>query len=233
MKYMGSKQRIAKHILPIILADRMPNQTYVEPFCGGCNSLDKVQNPRVANDSNKYLIALFKEMQSKSPFNPPEIDEGQYKHIRENKKEYEDWLVGYVGFNLSFAAKFFGGYARDKAGLRDYASEARRNLVAQQKNIEGIEFTCGDYTEIFIPDYSIIYCDPPYRNTTKYSTKDFDHESFYDWCRLKVNEGHTIFVSEYNMPLDFECVWSKELTSSLTQDTGSKKAIEKLFKLTK
>ena len=45
MKYMGSKQRIAKHILPIILASRETNQTYVEPFCGGCNSIDKVQNP--------------------------------------------------------------------------------------------------------------------------------------------------------------------------------------------
>lgn len=29
MKYMGSKERIAKHILPIILKDRKPEQWYV------------------------------------------------------------------------------------------------------------------------------------------------------------------------------------------------------------
>ena len=37
MKYMGSKNRIAKYILPIILKDRLEGQWYVEPFCGGCN----------------------------------------------------------------------------------------------------------------------------------------------------------------------------------------------------
>ena len=39
-----------------------------------------------------------------------------------------------------------------------------------------------------------------------------------------------MFISEYYMPEDkFECVWQKEITSSLTKDTGSKKATEKLF----
>ena len=39
-----------------------------------------------------------------------------------------------------------------------------------------------------------------------------------------------MFISEYDMPEDrFECVWSKEISSSLTKDTGSKKGIEKLF----
>jgi DNA adenine methylase len=38
-------------------------------------------------------------------------------------------------------------------------------------------------------------------------------------------------VSEYNAPEDFECLWSKEVNNSLTKDTGSKKGIEKLFKM--
>ena len=45
------------------------------------------------------------------------------------------------------------------------------------------------------------------------------------------NLGHQVFVSEYSMPEDFKCVWQKEIVSSLTQDTGSKKAVEKLFTL--
>lgn len=35
MKYLGSKARIAKEILPIILKDRKVGQYYVEPFVGG------------------------------------------------------------------------------------------------------------------------------------------------------------------------------------------------------
>ena len=110
MKYMGSKNRIAKHILPIMLMDRKPDQWWVEPFVGGANMIDKVDGKRLGNDCNKYLIALLKELQMQIPFEPPHIGEQEYKTIQHNKDKYPDWLVGYVGFNLSFAAKFFGGY---------------------------------------------------------------------------------------------------------------------------
>ena len=63
MKYMGSKARFAKEILPIILQGRKPNQYYVEPFVGGCNIMDKVKGNRIGADSNKYLIALWKGLQ--------------------------------------------------------------------------------------------------------------------------------------------------------------------------
>lgn len=45
MKYMGSKSRIVDNILPII-QERLRDyniKTYIEPFCGGCNVIDKVQ----------------------------------------------------------------------------------------------------------------------------------------------------------------------------------------------
>lgn len=44
---MGSKRRIAKDILPIILENRTPEQFYVEPFVGGANMIDKVQGKRI------------------------------------------------------------------------------------------------------------------------------------------------------------------------------------------
>lgn len=50
MKYMGSKNRIAKYILPIILKDRKECQWYVEPFVGGCNTIDKVVGNRIGSD---------------------------------------------------------------------------------------------------------------------------------------------------------------------------------------
>ena len=44
----------------------------------------------------------------------------------------------------------------------------------------------------------------------------------------------TIFVSEYNAPDDFKCVWQKEAKSSLSANGkigGNKISVEKLFKI--
>ena len=82
-----------------------------------------------------------------------------------------------------------------------------------------------------MPDKSFIYCDPPYENTTSYKNK-FDHNKFWDWCREKAKQGHQIFISEYNAPDDFECVWSQEVKSSLSANGiagGNKVSVEKLF----
>ena len=54
---MGSKNRIDKEILPIILDNRR-DETFVDVFCGGCNIIDKVSGNRIANDKNRYLIAM-------------------------------------------------------------------------------------------------------------------------------------------------------------------------------
>lgn len=39
MKYMGSKNRIAKEILPIMLEHRTEDMTWVEPMVGGGNMI--------------------------------------------------------------------------------------------------------------------------------------------------------------------------------------------------
>ena len=66
MKYMGSKAKITKFIVPIIQQkiEESGSRTYLEPFAGGCNVIDKVNAKyRVASDKNEYLIALFKYLQ--------------------------------------------------------------------------------------------------------------------------------------------------------------------------
>lgn len=46
MKYLGSKNKIAKHILPIMLENR-DGKTWVEPFVGGANTIDKIDGKRM------------------------------------------------------------------------------------------------------------------------------------------------------------------------------------------
>ncbi len=229
MKYMGSKARHAKELLPIILANRTEGQWYVEPFVGGANMIDKVDGNRIGADYNEYLAEMWKAVSC--GWNPPEyFDESEYSVVRENKEQYDKALVGYVGFALSYSGKWFGGWCRDRAGKRNYVNESYKNACKQFPNLRGVDFRHSSYQDLAIPANSIIYCDPPYKDTTKYKDS-FDHEPFYEWCRQKHKEGHQVFVSEYQMPEDFICVWSKEVNSSLTKETGSKKGVEKLFTL--
>ncbi len=230
MKYMGSKSRIAKHILPIILADRKENQWYVEPFVGGANLIDKVEGNRLGADNNFYLIEALKLIQQNLggiPKHKGEWSELDYRLIK-NGGDCFPGLKGYCGFQLSYGGKWFGGWRRDKIGKRDYVAEGYRNSVKQSAKIQGVEFVCSNYFNLNIPPNSIIYCDPPYAGTTKYRG-GFDHGDFWNWCRDKIKQRHKVYVSEYSAPDDFECIWQKEIVSSLTKNTGSKKGVEKLF----
>lgn len=239
MKYMGSKARHAKELLPIILANRKQGQWYVEPFVGGANMIDKVGGNRMGADINEYLIEMWKAVSS--GWMPPElVTEEKYQKVRDNK-DNDKPLTSYIGFAMSFGGKWFGGYRRDIAGTKDdpelkafneseQSRKSYESLLKQQKKLLSVDFRYSSYQDLDVPANSIIYCDPPYKDTTKYKDS-FDHEMFYDWCRQKHKEGHQVFVSEYQMPDDFICVWSKEVNNSLTKDTGSKKGIEKLFVL--
>lgn len=235
MKYMGSKARIAKTILPIIIKDRIEGQYYVEPFCGGCNMIDKVDGNRIANDTNEYLVAMFKELQA--GWVPPlEISRDHYSDVRtcyrDGNSRYTPAYIGYVGFTGSYNGRFFdGGYSgrvtTKNGSVRDYITEARNNLMAQIGSLKDVDFSCKNYKDLIIPPRSIIYCDPPYEGVKKYSYS-INHDEFWDWCRLKVTEGHKVFISEYNAPKDFICVYEQGMNTTINQ-TVTKKAVERLF----
>jgi DNA adenine methylase len=227
MKYMGSKNRIAKEILPIMLEKR-ESRTWVEPFVGGANMIVKVQGKRIGADINPYLIdalIAIRDCVIDLPKNNKEFTEENYKELRKNDNyKYK----GYAGFAFSYSGKWLGGWSRDGLNKRDYVNESYKNAINQSPLLQGVRLVNESYLDLQIPENSLIYCDPPYEGTTKY--KDgFNHTEFWDWCRQKAKEGHIIFVSEYNAPNDFKCVWEKKIVSSLTKDTGSKVATERLF----
>ncbi len=229
MKYVGSKNRYAKHILPLILKHRTDN-FYVEPFAGGFNCIDKVQGKRIASDIHTELIDLFKGLQ-KGFIIPDKITETMYYDIKYNPHNYEPALVGFVGFCCSFGGKWWGGYARGtdiRGNSRNYAAEAKRNLEKQRPFIRHIDIYNKSYLELEIPPKSIIYCDPPYKNTIKFQ-HEIDHCQFFEWGREKAKEGHQIFISEYEAPDDFTLLWSKQVNNTLDLNTGNKQGTEKLF----
>ena len=235
MKYMGSKNKIAKDIIPIILDGRKENQWYIEPFCGGLGTFDKVDGNRLACDNNKYLIAMWQGLQQNKE-RPIYITKELYSDARtefNNKTniKFSDFEIGWIGWMASFNGRFFDGGYSGTVGKRDYINEQIRNTEKQIPLIKGAVFESGDYreTSMFYPDNSIIYCDIPYKGTKQYATsKSFDYDSFYNWCRNMKHFGHRVFISEYDAPNDFTCVWEKEVTNSMNS-TITYRPTERLY----
>lgn len=100
------------------------------------------------------------------------------------------------------------------------------------ENLERLESinNCGvllsnlSYEEVPIEEDSVIYCDPPYKDTNTY-LDDFDHEKFYSWLRSLKQQ---VFISEYQMPSDFYEVFSIKKRVLINDKLNTQK-LEKLF----
>ena len=229
MTYMGSKRRIVKHILPIMLQDAKSKgiMKWVEPFVGGGNVIDKVPPyfKRMGFDLNPHTIAALNGIKNNLDIMPPEISEDYYKAIKGTEP---DTVNSLIRFGASFGGKFDGGFAR--GAKRDYWGETLRNAKKQSPLLQGVLLKVRSFEKLQFVN-SLIYCDPPYRDTTGYATGAFDHERFYDWCRCMA-EDNIVFVSEYDCPSDFELVWEGILAINLSPKvTKATYAREKLFRV--
>lgn len=199
--------------------------------------IDKIKHKkRIGCDIHKQLIELLKYAQEHETELPERILENEYKEVQQNKENYPDWYLGLVGFCASFGAKCFGGYARDSKGDNSgkWSAGAIRNLKKQIPNIKDVKFINLNFQAIplkKIKNY-VIYCDIPYRGTTKYATNSFSYEEFYEWVKV-ASMNNTVLISEYSMPDDFTCIWQKEtktlLDSNKNKDDKNNIRVEKLF----
>ena len=229
---MGSKARIAKEILPIMLKKAKDNNitTWVEPFVGGANLIDKVPSfyNRIGYDYNNHVIQAMCAIRDMADFLPEKLSEEDYKKIKGTPPEPITSWLRFVG---SFAGKFEAGYAREK-GSNEYTfiTRGKNNAKKQSKAIQGVQFIQSNYKDILFENPSLVYCDPPYEGTTGYN-KTINHKEFWEWCRNLTKQGHIVFVSEYNAPDDFVEVWKKEIQTNFDANrTDSKVAVEKIFK---
>lgn len=237
---MGSKSRIAKHIVPIIQKYVDEVGVYWEPFCGGCNVIDKIRcNEKYASDKNKYLIALLQHVQSGgnllNTVSKELYDKARTQYNRNQIVDFENWEIGNIGFLASYNGRFFdGGYAKsgyEKTShgerFRDYYREASRNLLEQSPNLRGIVFSAHSYTDKN-PVGMVIYCDPPYANTKEYKNAlDFDYDLFWDTMR-KWSENNVVLISEENAPEDFDILWCGDVSRSI-KSADKSVSTEKLF----
>lgn len=93
-----------------------------------------------------------------------------------------------------------------------------------------VDFEFADYKGLEFEN-CLIYCDPPYNNTTQaYGTGTFNTEEFWSVMR-KWSKNNDVYISEYSAPDDFECVLEMPTKTSIrNKDNKMDKRIEKLFK---
>lgn len=221
MQYQGGKAKLWPWIVPH-LRGRFVGQPYLEPFVGGAWVMANFTAPseRYAGDSDADLIELWQAVQ-KDWMPPKEVTEDAY-HVL--KMAPRSALKGFVKFGCSWRGKPWGGFAR--SGARNYAQNASNSIQKKRPGLSGVKFFCKDYRE-WNPQGCLIYCDPPYENTTGYAEK-FDWPAFWsvmrDWTKL-----NRVLISSYEAPDDFQCVSEFTRNQDMRFKEGRKPVIEKLF----
>ena len=102
-------------------------------------------------------------------------------------------------------------------------------LATAFTNEEKHRLTIGsaDFAEVDIPSDSVVYCDPPYRESEGYrKAKHFNHERFFEWA---LRQTVPVYVSEYAMPEEFVEVAAWQKLCTMSQTSNSLRTTEKLF----
>jgi len=230
MKYLGGKQRLGKHIAPILLKLWETNNYngYMEPFCGSLGVLKQVipllhAKNIIANDYHPDLIQMWQDLQNGSLQMPTSISYNEYE-----KAKLIDSPNGYkafVGFGMSFGGKYFGGYAMKYLNNKkeDFCKEMINSLNKTRPIIQNVQFTCNDYRTLD-PINMFIYCDPPYlserfpikyRRDIKYYD-EFNNDEFWNIMR-RWSKNNMVVISEMTAPSDFVEIWSQERYRSACQ----------------
>ena len=139
------------------------------------------------------------------------IDLKDFKYSSNNIKERRLELQRYMKTNL----------------IESLERLERLQSLESINNGGGVLLSNLSYEEVPIENNSVIYCDPPYKNTNTY-LDEFNHEKFYEWLRKCRKKNQQVFISEYQMPDDFNEVYYTERHEimSTTQNTHK---VEKLF----
>ena len=192
---------------------------------------------KIGSDINAELIDLLKYMQADTALSifPSECSLEHYIDVRESRKKclqkYTSSYTAGIGYFSSYGGRYFdGGYARgSREDGRNLYAERLKNARLQAPLLKDIEFNVCDYASYLGVKGAVIYCDIPYFNVSGYGKQKFDYERFYDFCRVMAVNNY-VFISEFYMPEDFECIWSRERKISLkSMREVSDNAVEKLF----
>ena len=184
--------------------------------------------PRIGADINGCMIALHKALAA--GWHPPEtMTEEQYNDIRDHQDRHPPELVAFVATGCTFGSSWFSSFVTENtragagyvSGTRariegmdgSRCAQSARSCLRDAPGLVGVKFIHSSYDSLEIPPQSLVYCDPPYIGTTGYEGSAQNIKvgesaeknvwrayKFWRWADRLVDEGHTVFVSEYEGP---------------------------------
>lgn len=248
--YMGSKRKLAEKIVSIL----PPAENFYDLFAGGCAIThcameqgdifgNKWKN-FIANDiqgtTKLFAGAIAGKYKNESRW----ISREDFKRLKDSDP-YVRWIwsFGNSGSDYMFGkdieelkklAHFYlfeNGYDGTPKKRTELVKRFKEEMkkdgrfeLQRLEQLERLQQLEQDYRTVPIKENSIIYCDPPYKDTCGYSI-DFDHDEFWNWVR---EQNVPVFVSEYQAPEDMKIVLSIERTSLLSSKSRVKK-IENVY----
>jgi len=217
MQYMGGKHRQAKRIV-----EHFPSGgVYVEPFLGAASVAvlaAPLYETSLLSDANADLIELWRRAVVGDWVAPDEhISEERYAVLRAGGGSAAD--RAFAATALSFAGRWFEGFARNRVGT-DYYGAGLRSVGRKAAALSGarcVTISRADYAELSgIGSGCVVYCDPPYAGTKGYSrVKGFDSGRFWEVATGWAEAGASVFVSEYSAPDGWVAVDTWERTNSV------------------
>ena len=232
MSYLGGKANSAAHILEVLNDPLFDGLDYVEPFLGYAHVMRRVVNKRTyaGSDANPLLMTLLRAVQKGRTM--PHITPDEYERLK--RQSGVNLRRAVAAFTYSFNGKEWGGYTAKYRGCAStgtrYPPEERKRYyqkLHENEAFRAAKLTLQSYTRL-TPKKKLIYCDPPYQESTAYGTGEFDHERFWATMR-RWSRDNVVFISEYRAPPDFEEVASQRKSMSFRGADLKEARIERLF----
>lgn len=115
-----------------------------------------------------------------------------------------------------------GGYMRISQ-LERIAQLERLQETLDIEGLNNLKVYAEDYTYFSDVENSIIYLDPPYKNTISRAYGKIDYERFTEWAKM-MSEKNIVIISEYTQPSDdFECIF--EFKNAYSSMQGGQKRV--------
>lgn len=225
LPYVGSKNQLAKDIIGLI----PPCKHFYDLFGGGgaithYASLSGKWDTVHYNDYDNFTVKYF-ENALYGKWNTKKV----YTRNDFYRLKDKDPYVAYVWSFQSKGQQYFSGVEKEKKHGLDYCVESdiesriRRVKRVGQIPRDRVVITNKSYDKVKILPDSVIYLDPPYKDTIGYKSGGIDYDKLYDFCE---KSKALVFISSYWLPKDrFVAVRSYVHTNFFTMKSG----VEKVF----
>lgn len=228
MQYMGGKARQAKYIREVVAKMRGDRDHYLEPFMGGGSVLAAVAPDfarAVGADASGPLVELWQAVIADQWHPPVHMSREVYNAMKEHPADCP--LKGWAAYSASYQGKYFAGF-NGEATHRDYMAENARGLERKAAALRGhpdLVILHADYRMHAVTDQTVVYCDPPYADTTSYGAIGaFDSMEFWTTAQKWGESGALVLVHEYSAPDGWVPVLTTYRTEVMDRKSSGKRA---------